>query len=602
MPVTGVPATTVDPVASLVTALNTATSALTAATSALTSATATSLQKSSNLSDVTSASTSRTNLGLGSAATATPAGLAADSAFTGVYVKPGDPLRRWKTKLAQTPDTAIVAFVGDSTSDPSTSAYGIYQRLQTLHAQQGEALYGMATADTYADGATTSGGKTFTSATATFTSADVGRLIAGTNIAQGTVISSIDSASQVQLSVNASGTGTGQAFYIGRHIIGGGSNGLSLSTWFANPSGAYPFNRAALVAANPDLIVYSWLINDVRLGGLGTTVATIVPAAITLLQSLIDWTQTNLPNADILLRMPNPLLTSDVSSLHYVTDGVSTNPAGQAQIYSTAIREAYLYFKGYKPGVDVIDIQSRVFGTQCMATHPLMTDQLHPSPRPSGIGLVPYSGGYVAIADEIAEYIGNRRSAFPANIHSYRYRQEFTVASGGNAFLDLTAKYPLDAAAAQAPITTSDTLYVSGLAGPISLSGGSITRPFGSTNIRITGLTGNDFTNYVGKVAVVAGAHPGPTTGDRQIVAVDLASISAGAMATATASVIGARTGALHDATAVLCTPPATFASAGLLLIGCYPSANDTVTIVVNNPTGSPVDLASASFAFWVVR
>jgi glycerophosphoryl diester phosphodiesterase len=72
MPITGIgSAADVDPVASLVTALS--------------AATASSLQKASNLSDLASSSTARTNLGLGSAATMTPTSLAADSAFTGSY-------------------------------------------------------------------------------------------------------------------------------------------------------------------------------------------------------------------------------------------------------------------------------------------------------------------------------------------------------------------------------------------------------------------------------------------------------------------------------------------------------------------------------------
>lgn len=74
MAITGIgSAAEVDPVASLVTALNTAT--------------ASSLQKSSNLSDLASASTARTNLGLGTAATMSSAQLAADTAFTGAYAR-----------------------------------------------------------------------------------------------------------------------------------------------------------------------------------------------------------------------------------------------------------------------------------------------------------------------------------------------------------------------------------------------------------------------------------------------------------------------------------------------------------------------------------
>lgn len=115
--------------------------------------------------------------------------------------------------------------------------------------------------------------------------------------------------------------------------------------------------------------------------------------------------------------------------------------------------------------------------------------------------------------------------------------------------------------------------------------------------------SGND-----GYVAVrdLAGTGPIARINERvsapKIVSVDLPSIAAGATAATTASVTGARTGDLSDATSVLCSPPASFVSAGLLLLNCYSSANDGVTLVVNNPTAGAVDLGAANFAFWVVR
>jgi glycerophosphoryl diester phosphodiesterase len=76
MPITGIGSTaSVDPVASLVTALNTATAA--------------SLQKSNNLSDLVSASSARTNLGLGASAVMSTAQIAADSALTRTFLPLG---------------------------------------------------------------------------------------------------------------------------------------------------------------------------------------------------------------------------------------------------------------------------------------------------------------------------------------------------------------------------------------------------------------------------------------------------------------------------------------------------------------------------------
>lgn len=92
----------VDPVAALVTALN-------AATAALATSTASSLQKSSNLSDVASASASRTSLGLSTTAVMSTAQIAADSALTGTYTKLTDP--RIKRALGASPGLAGIPTV-----------------------------------------------------------------------------------------------------------------------------------------------------------------------------------------------------------------------------------------------------------------------------------------------------------------------------------------------------------------------------------------------------------------------------------------------------------------------------------------------------------
>jgi hypothetical protein len=153
----------------------------------------------------------------------------------------------------------------------------------------------------------------------------------------------------------------------------------------------------------------------------------------------------------------------------------------------------------------------------------------------------------------------------------------------------------------QYPVTTADVMFIEGISDPISLASATIARPFGADGIRFL-IGGTDFTSTVGLRGAIALTHAGPTTNDRQIVSVDLPSIATTATIAQTVTVTGARTGELTAATAVICTPPAAFASAGLRLIGCYPTANDTVSLIVNNPTGGAVDLVASNFTFWLVR
>lgn len=434
-------------------------------------------------------------------------------------------LGRWRAKLATDPANAVMMFIGDSTSDETTSSQYMYLALRGQHVAAGGALYGM----------------------------------------------------------------TGDA----SHIVSAGNNGITLANWLADSS-----KLAAVVAQQPHLIVASFLLNDVRLGQCD------LATAKARLTTLVNALRAAVPGADILLRMPNPMLTTNVSSLNYVTSSSGTvNPAGTAQTYSALIRSAYLSMVGQWANVDVIDIQAEVFGTVCRATHPLMSDQLHPSPFSATTGSTTYGGGYVEIANAIANRVGFKSTAFKIDTNQYlTVKEGFTVSASGAGFVDLVASLNVTTgAAAQFPLTTSDVLFIEGFSDPISLSAASIFRPFSTNNIRITGLV-TDYTAALGKSVSIGSSHPGPTTGDRQIVSVDLPSIAAGAIGTTTAAVTGARTGALHDATGISCSPPASMVSAGLVLLNCYPSANDTVTLVVLNPTGGAVDLAAANFAFWVIR
>lgn len=73
-----------------------------------------------------------------------------------------------------------------------------------------------ASGQTFADGATTNGSVTVTSATAAFTSADVGRTIVGAGIPLGATIVGVTNATTVSISSPATATATGVSITIGR--------------------------------------------------------------------------------------------------------------------------------------------------------------------------------------------------------------------------------------------------------------------------------------------------------------------------------------------------------------------------------------------------
>ena len=527
-----------------------------------------------------------------------PSGLSA--ALSGTYATLGGPLGRSKAKLVTDPANYKQVHVGDSTSDGALNASIIVRRLLGLHTQPGEALYGVASADVFTDGVG-NGTTTFTSATANFQTTDVGRIVHGKNIPNGTKIASRTNSTTVVLT-NTATAGTGLKFWIGRRIIAGGNNGMRLQDWFANPGGAYPYNRDQLAADSPDLTVYSWLINDIRTGGLGTTEAACVAAGIPLLQTLIDWHRATLPG-DILLRMPNSLLTANVGAQNAVTDGATTNPAGQAQTYTTALRRIYNYFAGRYPNVDVLDTQAEVFGTVSAASSPLMTDQLHPSNNTTGdlSALVPTGGGYAAIADAVAKRAGVGRTGLAPDAMS-RVRAEFIVYDGPSAgMVRLLNRDPYGTPGSQAPVMAGDLLYINGIDSPITLTSANVDRSYASNILQISSIGSTDFSPYIGNTAVVIGSHAPQTTGDRQVVFIDLPSIAAGATVTQDVTVAGLG-GTNGSACGVIAGPPNGFPGSGLLLLGCFQNGTNTARLVIQNPTGGAIDRPGENWNFWVLR
>lgn len=508
-----------------------------------------------------------------------------------------DPLRRWRAKLAQTPAACKLTFSGDSTSEAISAAGYLYYRLMERHTRTGEALQGLA-GGWFSNGATTAGSNVVTSATANFTAADVGRAFFPGNVSQITipaVVATVDSPTQITLAQsvggparNASLTATGVRFTVERRITALGYSGLTLAGWLADAA-----KKAELIAEAPDLLVASWLINDVRLG------TTTLTQAIELLRQYIAWVQTNLPNTDLLLRIPNPMLTTNTGGLNYVrTSGGIINPAGLAQTYSDIIRAAYLTVAAEFDRVAVIDIPAELFGTLCRATHPLMADQLHPSP----------TSGYPAIADRLAARIGTRIApGFTIAPEAYAVSRTLMVNGGGVGFVDLSSYQSTDPDAAQFPLDNTFVLFTDGVNGPVALTSASIVRPFGA-GIRILNLPAPantfDFSARTGQAAILASTQPSrtPSTNGRALAVIDLPSIAAGATVNQSVSVSGARAGTNGAGTAVLCAPPAAFHTAGLRLMGVYATADDTATMVINNPTGGAVDMSADNFVFFVVR
>lgn len=217
-----------------------------------------------------------------------------------------------------------------------------------------------------------------------------------------------------------------------------GANGNSLANFIVNtPAGS---GASDVIAATPDLIVFSYGINDVRLGA--TSQATLLAN----LKTAINTLRNALPACDIVLRMPNSLLTTDVGANGYVTAtglfaGMTLAQASQAA--TDILRNAYRALKDYWPNVVLYDAQESTFPSTSPATSALMTDQLHPS---TAGGAPPTStGGFAKIIDDVAELTGSAPSAawlaqYPGR--APRYNQASAVDAVAASYANAHLTYP----------------------------------------------------------------------------------------------------------------------------------------------------------------
>jgi lysophospholipase L1-like esterase len=172
----------------------------------------------------------------------------------------------------------------------------------------------------------------------------------------------------------------GQGLYGVGSILNYGENGASLAAFLADQ---VPYGITETIAAQADLYVLSYGINDVRLGH--TTEAQLTA----LLTTAVNKIRAGVPKADIVLRMPNSFLSVDMSNYGFV------QPNAQAPAYSTILRNAYMHLQDHWTNVAVLNTQDDVFGRASLTSSPYMANQIHPS-----------DAGYVALAQELVGLIG----------------------------------------------------------------------------------------------------------------------------------------------------------------------------------------------------
>jgi lysophospholipase L1-like esterase len=165
----------------------------------------------------------------------------------------------------------------------------------------------------------------------------------------------------------------------GAETLNYGDDGSTLAAFLADTR---EHGITVAIAAQPDLYVLCYGLNDVRREPL------TMEQFRARIAEAIDRLRAGAPNADILLRTPNLMLSQNTSYYVYL------QPDESAQVYTDRMRDAYLGLQGRWPNVLVWDAMAEVFGTESIPTHPLLADQLHPN-----------AAGEIALADALVQVI-----------------------------------------------------------------------------------------------------------------------------------------------------------------------------------------------------
>ena len=154
-----------------------------------------------------------------------------------------------------------------------------------------------------------------------------------------------------------------------------------MSNW---PTG---FGIDAVTSSNPDLVVIGFGIDAVRIQATSPTYLELAEQ----IKSIVVSIRSVLPRCDILLCVPNSLLSTNVGNLNYVV------PNSWAQTASDILRLAYAELDYKWPNVATWNSRNKIFSDVIQSTASHMQDQIHPSTE-----------GLIHCIDDIVTIIGQR--------------------------------------------------------------------------------------------------------------------------------------------------------------------------------------------------